>query len=134
MEEGGDGLHCFFRDDHLSDLIGFEYSRWHGKDAANHFIDQIAGIAQQAAEGETPVVSVILDGENAWEYYPYNGFYFIDELYTTLENHEQIRTTTYSDYLEKQGKARHAADYAQTRSLGNIVAGSWVYGNFSTWI
>jgi alpha-amylase/alpha-mannosidase (GH57 family) len=134
LEKGGDGLQCFFRDDRLSDLIGFEYSRWHGKDAAHHFIDQVVDIAQHAAAGETPVVSVILDGENAWEYYPYNGFYFIDELYTTLETHEQIRTTTYSDYLEKQGKARHAADYAQTHSLGNIVAGSWVYGNFSTWI
>ncbi|MDO8263654.1 MAG: glycoside hydrolase family 57 protein [Gallionella sp.] len=133
LEKGGDGMQCFFRDDHLSDLIGFEYSRWHGKDAASHFIDQIAGIAQHATADETPVVSVILDGENAWEYYPYNGFYFIDELYSALENHEQIRTTTYSDYL-KQSAAGPAADYARTHSLESIVAGSWVYGNFSTWI
>jgi alpha-amylase/alpha-mannosidase (GH57 family) len=132
MEKGGGGLHCFFRDDHLSDLIGFEYSRWHGKDAANHFVDQIAGIAQQAATDETPVISVILDGENAWEYYPYNGYYFIDELYTALENHEQIRTTTFSDYIKSTGLP--AADHASTHILGDIVAGSWVYGNFSTWI
>ena len=134
LEKGGDGLQCFFRDDRLSDLIGFEYSRWHGKDAAHHFIDQIENIAQHAAEDETPVVSVILDGENAWESYPYNGFYFIDELYTALETHEQIRTTTYSDYLEKQGIAYPATDRARTQSLESIVAGSWVYGNFSTWI
>ncbi|MBI2286418.1 MAG: glycoside hydrolase, partial [Nitrosomonadales bacterium] len=134
LEKGGDGLRCFFRDDRLSDLIGFEYSRWHGKDAAHHFIDQVVGIAQHAAEGEAPVVSVILDGENAWEYYPYNGFYFLDELYATLERHEQIRTTTYSDYLEKQGVAQPLSNYASTHSLGSIVAGSWVYGNFSTWI
>ena len=87
LEKGADGLTCFFRDDHLSDLIGFEYSRWHGKDAARHFVEQIEEIAQQAPEGEIPVVSVILDGENAWEYYPYNGFYFLDELYTALEAH-----------------------------------------------
>ena len=134
LEKGGDGLQCFFRDDRLSDLIGFEYSRWHGKDAAHHFVDQVASIAQHAAEDETPVVSVILDGENAWEYYPYNGFYFIDELYAALETHEQIRTTTYGDYLNNQSMARPAADYARAHSLGNIVAGSWVYGNFSTWI
>ncbi|MDH4215598.1 MAG: glycoside hydrolase family 57 protein [Gallionella sp.] len=131
---GGEGLHCFFRDDHLSDLIGFEYSRWHGKDAANHFVNQVADIAQLVAEDETPVVSVILDGENAWEYYPYNGFYFLDELYTALEAHEQIRTTTYSDYLKKQSTGQPEADYARTHTLGGIVAGSWVYGNFSTWI
>jgi alpha-amylase/alpha-mannosidase (GH57 family) len=136
LEEEGDGLHCFFRDDRLSDLIGFEYSRWHGKDAAHHFVEQITGIAQHAAADETPVVSVILDGENAWEYYPYNGFYFLDELYTALEAHEQIRTTTYSDYLEKQDSARPGTDTdrAHVHDLGGIVAGSWVYGNFSTWI
>jgi alpha-amylase/alpha-mannosidase (GH57 family) len=133
LEKGGDGLCYFFRDDHLSDLIGFEYSRWHGKDAANHFINQIVSIAQLAPEDETPVVSVILDGENAWEYYPYNGYYFIEELYLALEAHDQIRTITYSDYL-KQSETRPAADYARTHSLERIVAGSWVYGNFSTWI
>jgi alpha-amylase/alpha-mannosidase (GH57 family) len=133
LKQGGDGLHCFFRDDHLSDLIGFEYSRWHGKDAANHFIGQIVDIAQHASGEETPVVSVILDGENAWEYYPYNGFYFIDELYSALEAHEQIRTTTFGDYL-RQSAARPATDYARAHRLDTVVAGSWVYGNFSTWI
>ncbi len=133
LEKGGDGLQCFFRDDSLSDLIGFEYSRWHGKDAAKHFIEQVEKVAMNAGEGETPVVSVILDGENAWEYYPYNGFYFLEELYTALESHAQIRTTTYSDYL-KEGTMRPAAEHAQTHSLQKIVAGSWVYGNFSTWI
>ncbi|OGS82652.1 MAG: glycoside hydrolase [Gallionellales bacterium GWA2_59_43] len=133
LAQKGDGLQCFFRDDHLSDLIGFEYSRWHGKDAATHFIDQVKGIAQRATEGETPVISVILDGENAWEYYPYNGFYFLDELYTALESNTQIRTMTYADYLNN-GEAPAATGYARPHILESIVAGSWVYGNFSTWI
>ncbi|MDO9011044.1 MAG: glycoside hydrolase family 57 protein [Gallionella sp.] len=131
MEKGADGLQCFFRDDHLSDLIGFEYSRWHGKDAALHFIDQLENIARQAPEGETPVASVILDGENAWEYYPYNGFYFLDELYAQIEAHTKIHTTTYADYV-KLSPIR--TDIAASTSLPTIVAGSWVYGNFSTWI
>ncbi|BBI99566.1 hypothetical protein FGKAn22_12590 [Ferrigenium kumadai] len=131
MESGAEGLTCFFRDDRLSDLIGFEYSRWHGKDAARNFIEQIEGIARHAPERETPIVSVILDGENAWEYYPYNGFYFLDDLYTELESHQYIHTSTYSDYL-KQSPAR--PDSAQMGRLPGIVAGSWVYGDFSTWI
>ncbi|MCR4303503.1 MAG: glycoside hydrolase family 57 protein [Gallionella sp.] len=131
LEKGADGLNCFFRDDRLSDLIGFEYSRWHGKDAALNFIEQIEAIARQAPDDERPVVSIILDGENAWEYYPYNGFYFLDELYAQLEAHPDIHTTTYSDYL-KSGAPRHGS--AQVHSLPGIVAGSWVYGNFSTWI
>ena len=131
LTKGADDLSCFFRDDHLSDLIGFEYSRWHGKDAAKHFIDQIEAIAQQATDNEIPVVSVILDGENAWEYYPYNGFYFLDELYTGLEEHTQINTSTYSSYLKSSATN---ATKAKPHKMPGIVAGSWVYGNFSTWI
>ena len=131
--KGGKELYCFFRDDRLSDLVGFEYSRWHGKDAASHFVDQITSIALQAAEGETPLVSVILDGENAWEYYPYNGYYFIDELYSALEANDLIRTTSYSNYIRQIGHIPEV-DYAHPHSLENIVSGSWVYGNFSTWI
>ena len=131
LNHGADGLSCFFRDDRLSDLIGFEYSRWHGKEAAQHFIDQLEAIAEHAPGNETPVVSIILDGENAWEYYPYNGFYFLDELYNGLEAHTGIHTNTYSDYLKSSASNKRSA---KACSLPGIVAGSWVYGNFSTWI
>ena len=132
LAKGADGLKCFFRDDRLSDLIGFEYSRWHGKDAAKHFIHQVVEIAQHASDNETPIISIILDGENAWEYYPYNGFYFLDELYAELEEHKQINTCTYSSYL--QSSESSTGKEAIPQSLPGIVAGSWVYGNFSTWI
>ncbi len=131
LESGADGLSCFFRDDRLSDLIGFEYSRWSGNDAAAHFVAQIEAIAQQAPAEETPVVSVILDGENAWESYPYNGYYFLDELYATIEANPRVATTTYKDYL-KSSSTRVGS--AKQHSLPSIVAGSWVYGDFSTWI
>jgi len=131
LEKGADGLQCFFRDDKLSDLIGFEYSRWHGKDAALHFVDQLNRIADHASKGKTPIVSVILDGENAWEYYPYNGYYFLDELYTQLEANSHINTTHYAAYIESSEKA---AGRVAACSLPTIAAGSWVYGSFSTWI
>lgn len=130
LAKGAKNLCCFFRDDRLSDLIGFEYSQWHGSDAANHFIEQIEEIAQQVSTRESPIVSVILDGENAWEYYPYNGFYFLDQLYTKLESHAYIHTNTYRDYL----KSTTSRSSEKPQSLPNIVAGSWVYGDFSTWI
>lgn len=119
---------CFFRDDKLSDLIGFEYAKWFGRDAAEHFVQSIEHIAQTASQEEKPVVSIILDGENAWEYYPYNGYYFLDDLYSLLENHQDIATTTYRDYL---ALPEHKAC---TEPLPVLAAGSWVYGTFSTWI
>lgn len=120
------GISVFFRDEKLSELIGFEYRSWHGKDAAADFIARLHAIRRQAPEGETAVATVILDGENAWEHYPYNGYYFFEDLYALLEADPDLHTTTCADYL-----ARHPQSAG---ILPGVVAGSWVYGTFSTWI
>jgi alpha-amylase/alpha-mannosidase (GH57 family) len=122
------GPACFFRDDRLSDLIGFEYKGWHGSDAAAHFVRELEGIAEAAASESTPVVSVILDGENAWEYYPYNAFYFFRELYGALEKHASIRTATCAEVLDDPDTPK------LSRTLPDLVTGSWVFGNLATWI
>ncbi|HNQ05529.1 MAG TPA: glycoside hydrolase family 57 protein [Thiobacillaceae bacterium] len=115
----------FFRDDHLSDLIGFEYKGWFGSDAVRHFIHALDEIRRHAT-GPHPVVSIILDGENAWEYYAYNGYYFLDGLYEALIEHTNICVTTYQDYLDLFSFT--------VRELPHLVAGSWVYGDFSIWM
>ena len=115
----------FFRDDHLSDLIGFEYKGWHGADASRHLLNALDEL-RRLAPGPNPVVSIILDGENAWEYYPYNGYYFLSELFAALSDHSAIRPTTFSGYLDL---------YPETpQELHALVAGSWVYGDFTTWM
>jgi len=118
-------LTCFFRDDGLSDQIGFTYSGWHGDDAASnlvHHLENIAGACKGVAD---PVVSIILDGENAWEYYPENAFHFLSAMYEKLAEHPGLELTTFSDYLEPR---------PETVELPDLVAGSWVYGTLSTWI
>lgn len=122
-----DSVTCFFRDEKLSDMIGFEYAKWFGRDAAEHLVHSLEDIGRNASPGENPVVSVILDGENAWEYYPYNGYYFLNDLYEILEHHASIRVTTYRDYIASMAHTDAAA-------LPVLAAGSWVYGTFSTWI
>jgi len=116
---------CFFRDDGLSDLIGFKYSDWHADDAVANLIHHLETISESCAEKDDAVVSIILDGENAWEYYPQNGYYFISTLYAQLVNNPAIKLTTYSEYLKT-----HQAK----QKLTEIVSGSWVFGTFSTWI
>jgi alpha-amylase/alpha-mannosidase (GH57 family) len=128
---GAEGIACFFRDEGLSDKIGFEYAKWHGDDAVADFVHTLEQIAASIPEGEpAPIVSVILDGENAWEYYPYNGYYFLDGIYQALEDHAAIRMTTFRDYLETQVKPGRVAP----TELPALVAGSWVYGSFTTWM
>ncbi len=115
----------FFRDDGLSDLIGFKYSDWHADDAVADFVQHLENIATFfGKDAGNHVVSVILDGENAWEYYPDNGHHFLDALYTTLSEHP---TLTVSTFAEQAGRA-------PDKAMKRLAAGSWVYGSFSTWI
>ncbi len=128
VTNGQQDIVCFFRDDQLSDKIGFEYAKQYASEAVKDFVSNLESILQQATSN--PVVSVILDGENAWEYYPYNGFYFLQELYQALSQHPQIRMTTFSDILQ----AQTTGALPPPALLADVCAGSWVYGTFSTWI
>ena len=118
-------VRCFFRHDGLSDLIGFTYSKWHGDDAAANLVEQLEHLHKVLPPEQEHVVAIVLDGENAWEYYPFNGYYFLKALYEKLSEHPQIRLTTFSRCL---------ADGVSAGELQRLIAGSWVYGNFSTWI
>ena len=80
---------CFFRDDGLSDLIGFKYSDWHADDAVANLVHHLECIADDCRDKPDAVVSIILDGENAWEYYPENGYHFLS---TCMKNSVSIRT------------------------------------------
>jgi alpha-amylase/alpha-mannosidase (GH57 family) len=119
-------IDCFFRDDGLSDLIGFSYSDWHAKDAVANLIGHMENIAKDCTDRNDCLISIILDGENAWEYYPENGYYFLDELYRGLAEHPGLELTTFERFqAEKKPNPAHEE---------HLTAGSWVYGTFSTWI
>ena len=131
---GQDEIICFFRDDRLSDKIGFEYSKMHSTDAVRDFIRDLEHIYNTYQKTENPVVSVILDGENAWEYYPYNGYYFLTELYQALANHPNIEMVTQSEIVEAVANSANSEYKIGCENLPKISAGSWVYGSLSTWI
>ena len=123
---GGVELDCFFRDDGLSDLIGFNYSDWHADDAVANLIGHMENIAKVCPDRDDCLISIILDGENAWEYYPENGYYFLDQLYSSLAKNPMLSMTTFEQFQQ---------DKSPEPALENhITAGSWVYGTFSTWI
>jgi alpha-amylase/alpha-mannosidase (GH57 family) len=122
-------LRCFFRHEALSDLIGFSYSRWHGDDAATNFTNEVEALELRTRGTAGRVLLVALDGENAWEHYPYNGYYFLRALYASLANHPRLRLATLSEVVQQQRAAGIAPAV-----LPRVRAGSWVYGTLSTWI
>jgi alpha-amylase/alpha-mannosidase (GH57 family) len=117
-------VRLFFRDDGLSDLIGFKYSTWDAQDAANDFLGHLTNIAKFLGDkADQQVVSIILDGENAWEYYPDNAHFFLDALYKSLSTTPELKMTTFEQAAKLPAKP-----------LQRLSAGSWVYGSFSTWM
>ena len=96
---GDAAIDCVFRDDGLSDLIGFTYSDWHAEDAVANLIGHMENIAEVCPDRDDCLITIILDGENAWEYYPENGYYFLHHLYRSLAEHPHLQLTTFDRFL-----------------------------------
>ena len=118
--QSGLEMRMLFRDHYLSDLIGFTYSRMGAAEAAEHFLNQI----RQNAAGTEALVPIILDGENAWEWYEANGRPFLRELYRRISEDPQLEALTVSEALAK----------FQAQPLQGIFPGSWINANFDVWI
>jgi alpha-amylase/alpha-mannosidase (GH57 family) len=123
---GDRGPVALFRDHGLSDRIGFHYKSWDAQAAADDFVGRVRDAGRRFAEGGgegEATVTVILDGENAWEYYPGGGRPFLRALYGTLERAGDVRTVTMAE-----------AGAGPAQALPSIFPGSWINGDFYIWI
>ncbi len=115
---------AFFRDHQLSDLIGFTYSQWEAERAVADLCGRLNAIRSRlGAVGR--VVPIILDGENAWEYYPGNAYNFLQGMYRGISGSDTLRLTTCSEVLKKS---------RFDGRLHTIFPGSWINGNYGIWI
>ncbi len=109
-EQGAAGMHLIFRDHAISDLIGFVYSGMPPQDAADHLMRNIKESAQPVLNpGRDATVAIILDGENAWEYYPQSGREFLRRFYDALQKDSSIEAVTVSEAIERQTQSECAA-------------------------
>jgi alpha-amylase/alpha-mannosidase (GH57 family) len=126
VAEGSRELGIVFRDHALSDMIGFHYQRSEPVAAAEDFIQHLYAIGRACSgEGQPALVSVILDGENCWEYYPGGGVAFIRALYNLCTRSKDIKPVKIGEFLEK---------HPPRDTLPHLFAGSWINHNFSIWI
>jgi alpha-amylase/alpha-mannosidase (GH57 family) len=124
-QQSGRQLRMIFRDHFLSDQVGFVYSSMRAEDAAGQFLDRIReNIRPLLERGADVLVPIILDGENAWEYYDQNGRPFLRELYRRISESSDLAALTVSEAL--------ALD--PPRTLDHIHPGSWIDANFDIWI
>ncbi len=126
---GKQKLKIFFRDHGLSDLIGFSYSRRGPDEAAQDFVNRLLSIRGSLANAygdkvfQFAVVPIIMDGENAWEFYQSDGKDFLRTLYYLMSNDSRLKTV-----LPSEVKVMNA------NFLKHVEPGSWIDGNFNIWI
>ena len=126
VNANGRSVYVLFRERVLSDRIGFVYQHMPGKDAAEDLVSRLHLIRRRLNDDAHPcLVTVILDGENCWEYYEHNGDVFLHHLYGLLSEDPQIRCVTVSEYLE---------EFPDQPELPSLATGSWIGGNLETWI
>lgn len=128
VEERGRQLQMIFRDHAMSDQVGFHYQRYGAVQAVDDFMGKLEAIgnATRGNAGHRPtLVSIVLDGENCWEYYPNGGVDFLRELYRRVASHPRVTPVSVSEYLDK-----HPA----TDRIGHLFPGSWIQHNFGIWI
>ncbi len=141
-------LAVFFRNTDLSDRIGFDYQSGEadGEASAEDFVAGVLAAAEKARRsggvdaGEDLLITVILDGENAWEWYENDpdGKAFLGALYRRLEEADRggvVKTVTPIEYLlgnASRGIAPHPV--STLPEIEPLWAGSWIAASFATWI
>ena len=128
VRHDGDECAVFFRDRELSDLIGFEYQRRAAPDAAGDFVTRLANRAEELRSvASDAVVTIVLDGENAWGAYPDDGRPFLHELYAAISGAPDLVAVTPSEFLA--GNRARRVDLHRTSSLPvvhDLATASWI--------
>ncbi|NLM52455.1 MAG: glycoside hydrolase [Firmicutes bacterium] len=115
-----------FRDHHLSDRIGFVYHQMPLDHAVDDLIGRLHRIRESVSGCAGPhLVTLALDGENAWEWYPHDKNVFLHKLYSRLSAESGLITVTVQEFLRQ---------YPPTRELKQIFTGSWVDHSLARWI
>ena len=143
-EESDRVLSVFFRDSKLSDAIGFEFQNFDNQtQAARQLLNEIKErFARPVGCAGDHVLTVALDGENAWGGYYDDGREFLHALYGLLESDDEIQTVTFTEFLDGNVEREiepHPVE-RQTK-VHDLFAGSWIDENGSlpgsdlgTWI
>jgi hypothetical protein len=111
-----------FRDRGLSDAIGFWYASMTKEHAVGQFLDSVRSIRD--ALDRPGVLSIILDGENAWQFYPEGGAPFLRALYAALADEPGVCLSTVDEAIERN----------PATPMPDFRPGSWIDGSFRIWI
>lgn len=119
-------IRLIFRDAVLPNLISFEYPNYDAKTAAKDLYDRIKVVYNKFinAPHQNHLLTIAMDGENAWRNYQDGGSAFLDELYKLISEDDTLETVKISDYIQ-------SVEHVQ--KLDEIKTGSGVNRDFRFW-
>jgi alpha-amylase/alpha-mannosidase (GH57 family) len=138
-EHPGPTVALVFRETNLSDRIGFTYQTLDPDSAAADFLRGVLAFKPKANEPDR-LLTVILDGENAWEWYTkdMDGKQFLRALYTNLTEartgHELICVTPTEFMTGNPSRSIPPHPLFTLNKIEELWPGSWINANFDTWI
>lgn len=120
-------IDVIFRERSIPHLINFEYAGINAQMAAGDLYEKIKTIQNKllVSPDETHLLTIAADCENCWENYQNDGYEFLNNVYSLIENDDTIETVLISDYI-KQDKHK--------KNLKKIYSGSWIDKTFQYWI
>lgn len=125
VEHAGATVYAAFRERMLSDFIGFTAARNPPGAAAELVVRQIEETGRNQNHGADSFSAIVLDGENAWEYFPDGGEAFLRALYERLSSNPALKTTTCHEYFKA---------HSPQVKLHKLYTGSWINADFHIWI
>jgi alpha-amylase/alpha-mannosidase (GH57 family) len=118
-----EGVSLAFRDQDISDRIGFRYAHMPESAAVDDFVHAVTHLG-----GKDGAAFVFLDGENPWETYHHRGEPFLETLYQRLAMEKKlgrVATRTMSEVVQTRGPGTPLAD---------LWPGSWISAAYRIWI
>ncbi len=119
-------VNVLFRDTDLSDALSFRYKDMSAVDGVKDFMERLRARIRDFPGNAPPIITVVIDGENPWPYFPAFGEEFLRRLFEAVDSEPGLETQTISQAL-------NSIPAEQIEHLPCIFPGSWINANFRIW-
>jgi alpha-amylase/alpha-mannosidase (GH57 family) len=120
-------INCFVNFSDLTERFSTSYPKMKAKDAVDDFISQLERlqeIAEKTHQDREGIVVLSLSGDTLWDLYEQSGTEFLHLLYSALEKHKKLQSSTPSNYLKNH----------PTKAMINTIIEESPSIDYSPWI
>ena len=125
----GRQVSTFFRHTRLSDDIGFSLQGYSDYDraAADYLEWMKIGFARKVEDPGERILTIVVDGENAWGSYRNQGRAFLHSLYRRLSDDPELVSVTFSEFINgNPDRSIRAHPFEEQHEVSPLYCASWI--------